>query len=189
MNKPKHLIISRVPVFHYTYRAASFGLNNIFYLESQAERLVSKVGQGRKKLGSTFGRKCFCLSRLFPYNRLGCLRQLSADARCWGINTAHWQHCLYFRSIQDVEAATYLWNIYSRVPSYIGSFPPLSMCVSVCLPTRLCWAKTSLRSGKAVWFNTHRGRRGQEGRDRCISPTVKKKKDTGPWNMHQWRSK
>lgn len=31
---------------------------------------------------------------------------------------------------QDVEAATYLWNIYCRVPSYIGGFPPLSVSVS-----------------------------------------------------------
>lgn len=70
---------------------------------------------------------------------------------------------------------TYLWNIYSNVPSYIGGSPPLSTCV----PTRLHWAKTSLQSGRAPRDSTltEEGAR-QEERDSCISLTVKRGKKT-----------
>lgn len=183
MNKPKHLIISRVPLFPLHLQGCQFGI----YLGSQTQRLVSKVGQGRKKKGKKNSAVRLkevvfvSVGFFFPSNRLNCLRQLSADARCWGINTAHWQHCFYFSSL----CASRMWRLppiyeisiaVSQVTSVV-SHP----WARVCQPTRLCWAKTSPQSGRTLRFNTRGGRR-RARRERQLY-LADRKKEKRHWAM------
>lgn len=166
-------------VFHYTYRAASFGLNNIFYLESQAERLVSKVGRGRKKLGCTFFEgSVFVSVGFFPHNRpqlppANWARLPDAEASIWLIDNTVFILALYARP--GCGGRNLFMKYLFPCPELHRWFPtPECVRVRVSAHTSMLSQDFPFEVGRLLWFNTHRGK-ARTRRERQLYFTDRKK--------------